>query len=80
MTPSMPVGRGTPVQWWPRMQEEVARVAGDTALPARMPGLGCQAGAGMLQASWAFVPLRVDGAAPRAAGARQLVLCIKGSY
>jgi len=35
------------------------------------PGGGCHAGAGTLQASWAFVPLRVDGPAPRAAFVRK---------
>lgn len=34
-------------------------------------GGGCQAGAGMLQASWAFVPLRVDGPAPCTAFVRK---------
>lgn len=40
-------------------------MAGDTASEGRRGG--CQAGAGTLQASWAFVPLRVDRLAPSTA-------------
>lgn len=46
-------------------------MAGDTALPARVPeGEGRQV-PGTLQASWAFAPLQVDGAAPCAAFVRE---------
>lgn len=53
--------------WWPRTPGGGGAGGGDTALPARVPGRGARRVPGMLQASWAFVALRVDGVAPCAA-------------